>query len=161
MRSHLPRCPAHAKALAAVSRITFTLAGVGALGGCIESPHTAGEPWADEVDASLSDGSQFDGALSDSSADAIDSIADEADAAPLDVAVDGMSDAIALDPEPEPDAAPDMLADAVVWSETTPCPSPQEDPEGWQACCQARGWGGDGDSNCAAWGPPMPPRMLA
>ena len=46
----------------------------------------------------------------------------------------------------------------MVWSETTPCPDPSEDAEAWSACCEAKGWDWS-DPVCAAWGPPMPPRM--
>lgn len=148
-----PICPAHRTALAAVTRISFTLAGLGAAG-CIESPPSAGEPWPDGAEVGDVD-------------DVIDAGEHLADAGPdamTDVMVDGMSDAIADDPDPDAELVPDLGADgttdAVVWSETTPCPSPQEDQEAWAACCSARGWNWD-DPNCAAWGPPMPPRMLA
>lgn len=150
-------CPAHRAALATVTRISFTLAGVGALAGCIEAPDTPAEPWM-ESDADLAgDGSPAPDAMAEPPIDdRTDAMVDAADAM-----VDGWVDALAPDADPEAaDAAPDALADAEVWSETTPCPSPADDPEAWQACCEAKGWGWD-DPNCAAWGPPMPPRMVA
>lgn len=134
-------CPAHRAALAAVARISFTLAGLGAATGCIVESPTTGE--ADD---------RADG-------EAADAIAD-GDLSAADVMVDGGFDAQVPDPDGGADAAPDGGADAVVWSETTPCPSPAEDHDAWLACCAAKGWDWE-DPNCAAWGPPMPPRMLA
>lgn len=157
MGSRTTPCPAHRAALATITRISFTLAGVGALGGCIESPHGAEDPWLDGHADGGADGWVAEDAQPPD--DVADAMADDT----IDVMVDGWVDA-RVDGDAPDDPADAMLdgetTDAVVWSETTPCPSPAEDPEAWQACCEAKGWSWE-DPNCAAWGPPLPPRMLA
>lgn len=162
-----PRTPtrraAHARALATVTRISFTLAGFG-LGGCIEHAPGSPDPMApDDAPDAAADAALVDAAWH-TDAEWLDDMGepDAIDAMAPDALADALIDAGALaDAEAIDARVADAEADAVVWSETTPCPSPAEDPEAWQACCEAKNWDFEADPNCAAWGPPMPPRMLA
>ncbi len=135
-----------ARALRAVSQLTFTLG----LAGCIQPPDASdprpdpdggpepdGEAWADP-DAALPDpGIEVD-------AIAVEGI-DEGPASALDAGVDA---------EPLGDGD---LPDAELAADATPPPCDVNDQENWSACCEAHGW--DPDAGCLAWGPPVPPRV--
>lgn len=138
-----PQRRSHLRALAIVSRISLTL-GAATAAGCIEHA-----PALDVFDSDVEDGG-CDGCTSgDAEHDAehdAERIGDVlADADPPDGQIDS---AVAAD------MGPDATTDAAV-----ECPGP-EDPEAWQACCEALGWPNT-DPSCTPWGPPMPPRLLA
>ncbi|MCA9526511.1 MAG: hypothetical protein KC549_09490 [Myxococcales bacterium] len=136
----MTRADAQARALRAASRVTFTLG----LFGCAEdvpdpTPEPAEEAQADEQ--------------------AADAGAPEADAGEqrdlfVDAAVDPTLDAGPAVP-PDAETAP-VVADAEVGDGGVVCEI--GDPE-YAACCDAVNW--DFDAGCMAWGPPVPPALLA
>ncbi len=161
----IDRSAAHARALTTARRISFTLAGagaLGALGGCIEPAPPPGELADPGLDDPHPDGGLVADMAWDAAWEADPDAAWDDDMRGADAVADAVGDALVEDPEPDAEPmADDALVDAEVWSETEPCPSPADDPEAWSACCEAKGWDWDLDPNCAAWGPPMPPRMVA
>lgn len=157
MGSEYSTCAAHRAALATVARISFTFAGLGVgLGGCIESPHSVLDAPLDDIE-DAADAARDGGGLAAPDA-MVDGLVDARVIDAADSAIDGAAVDAVLDATV--DAAVDGMSDAVVWSETTPCPSAQDDLDAWRACCEAKDWDW-ADPNCAAWGPPMPPRMMA
>ncbi|MCB9526671.1 MAG: hypothetical protein H6702_25290 [Myxococcales bacterium] len=128
---------AHRRALAAVSRITFTLG----LAGCIQ-PVESPDPTPTDGDAP--DGEAWldpDRALPDAG------IEQDAAAHP---------DALPEDPDDLGEADLGAAADGGAGPDATPltCDPAAED---WVACCDAIDW--DPEQGCLAWGPPVPPRM--
>lgn len=134
--------PAHRRALAAVSRITFTLG----LAGCLQ-PVESPDPAPTELD-------QPDG----------EPAAEEGLA---DAALTDADPGVEVDADPHPDAMPedlDDVADAGAGPDAEGSDAPDATPltcdpaeADWVACCDAIDW--DPEQGCLAWGPPVPPRM--
>ena len=157
----------HNRALSTVARITFTLGAVG----CVEV--------ADDEPTQVVLDDQADGQTAPPREEVVnnedaykveqDAFVDDAQ----DVGSFAEEDALAADAElPEPDAfeadpdaafedpdAAEMLADAGSEPEAN-CTTVMSDPELWAECCEAVGWDFE-VPGCMAWGPPVPPRMVA
>ncbi len=146
------------RALRSAMRITFTLG----LGGCIQDPGTGFEADDDPRD---------DGGDLEPDADAPDPFVVGPDAALSDAA---LADAVAIvGPDARVGDAFVDSGDAAADAETpvdaaAACPKPEEDPEGWERCCETQGivacceavnWDWQRAPACMAWGPPVPPAM--